>query len=513
MKKICWLWLVCFPLLTSGQNYVFHWAKMIPLKNLRFCADKEDNVYIAGDFDKTTLFEGIEITTENKNQDIIVAKYTNNGDLIWLRQLGGPDYDGIEEIRVDSNGDLMLATNFHYLTVYQGDTITSGGHGIVISKIAQNGDFLWYFVPVYNTNQCVHSQYFVLDKNDNFVLAGDASYGQVVFPDTAVAGNCEFIAHFNPDKTLGWVSTRNWGFDQLHQCITDYSGNLLVFYDTIYKYASDGDLLWKKRINFKLYDVKYYGEHSASDSLNNVFISATGSGIIVGTDTLFSGLGRKIFLIKITPDGIPVFAKTCKAGTYFTPTTLSMSHELIGIAGYFRDTLIFDQDTLPAPGFQNKNTGFITLMDHAGQIKCSKMIWSLNSVFPLHISAGKSVYVSCLSQDTTHFDNIVLSSGGSPPYYSYFLARIAPENTTPEISDDDIVELFPNPTRSFITIRIPVAGQRAAVAIFNLKGQLIQEHTIMSSVQTIEMNNLSRGTYLIRIIMNERVVIKKVVKI
>ncbi|MCP4152566.1 MAG: hypothetical protein GY757_32820, partial [bacterium] len=40
--------------------------------------------------------------------DIFVAKYSDNGSLVWLKQAGGDDYDEGCAITLDNNGNILV---------------------------------------------------------------------------------------------------------------------------------------------------------------------------------------------------------------------------------------------------------------------------------------------------------------------------------------------------------------------------------------------------------------------
>ena len=68
------------------------------------------------------------------NNDAIVLKINDNGDLIWMKQFGGDLNDVYSDINEDVNGDLYcIGTNE---SIYQNNRLW-------ISKLDQNGEILF----------------------------------------------------------------------------------------------------------------------------------------------------------------------------------------------------------------------------------------------------------------------------------------------------------------------------------------------------------------------------------
>src|SRR4029078_7152779 len=76
------------------------WAKQISSTQQTFggiSLDQDGNIYMAGAFSGTDDFDpgpNINSITSFGANDIFVGKYDENGNLIWIKQMGGTDYDG-----------------------------------------------------------------------------------------------------------------------------------------------------------------------------------------------------------------------------------------------------------------------------------------------------------------------------------------------------------------------------------------------------------------------------------
>jgi hypothetical protein len=72
------------------------------------------------------------------------------------------------------------------------------------------------------------------------------------------------------------------------------------------------------------------------------------------------------------------------------------------------------------------------------------------------------------------------------------------------------IKLYPNPVKNFLTIEIENQIDIKEVVVYNLLGKLIQREKKI--YEGIQLQNLTAGTYLIKIITNQGIAVKRIVK-
>ncbi len=77
---------------------------------------------------------------------------------------------------------------------------------------------------------------------------------------------------------------------------------------------------------------------------------------------------------------------------------------------------------------------------------------------------------------------------------------------------DDLINVIPNPTLDFITIDIPITIENISASLFSSGGQLIASFEDISINETLDLRQLPRGVYLLRININEHSGSKKIMK-
>jgi hypothetical protein len=112
--------------------------------------DAAGNSYITGYFQSGSSMTFGTITITNNSTNIFIAKYDSNGNTIWAKSLGGNDLDYGVGISVDTIGNLYISGHFNSPTITFGTT--------TLTNVGSTTDF---FIA-----KC--------DNNGNFLWAKDA---------------------------------------------------------------------------------------------------------------------------------------------------------------------------------------------------------------------------------------------------------------------------------------------------------------------------------------------------
>ena len=101
--------------------------------------DDEGNVYIAGKFTGSMVINGEEYIS-NGLFDMYMAKYSNDGEFIWVKILGGPNSESIISMEIKYN-TIVLGGRFYDYTVIEEDTLFSyAGTDVFISRFDLEGN-------------------------------------------------------------------------------------------------------------------------------------------------------------------------------------------------------------------------------------------------------------------------------------------------------------------------------------------------------------------------------------
>lgn len=78
-----------------------------------------------------------------------------------------------------------------------------------------------------------------------------------------------------------------------------------------------------------------------------------------------------------------------------------------------------------------------------------------------------------------------------------------------ELNENNSFSFYPNPASDKINISIP---KKATIEILNINGQVIKTIKTNNNETTVDIENLSRGVYIIRALIGSKIVTKKLIK-
>jgi hypothetical protein len=118
--------------------------------------------------------------------------------------------------------------------------------------------------------------------------------------------------------------------------------------------------------------------------------------------------------------------------------------------------------------------------------------------------------VSLQLKSTNDIEDIVGNSIVNSEFESYFL-----NNEVLSVENDFTIigfSMFPNPTCDFLNVKIQ-EGEIEQILLYNLNGKIVLSKEINKQQSVIDTQNLIRGIYFIKIIFNDGILTKKLLKI
>ena len=201
--------------------------------------DVNGNLCITGSFYGTVDFDpgsGTTLLTTVGNRDIFVQKLNVNGNLIWVKQIGGTDRDVALSITTDASGNLYITGYFTGTVDFDPGLGTklltsAGDEDVYVQKFDVNGNFLWVKRIGGMDNDIGYS--ITTDVNGNVYLTGSFS-GMVDFDPgsgskyfTASGIRDIFIQNLDSNGNLLFATHMGGiGISQGHSIIIDSYGNI-----------------------------------------------------------------------------------------------------------------------------------------------------------------------------------------------------------------------------------------------------------------------------------------------
>lgn len=151
-------------------------------------SDSIGNVYISGKFEQSVEIEGLNLPLFSAGlPDIMFTKYDPNGNMIWTKQYGSTGDDNVFDADCDSEGNIILSGYFEGTVTFDTITLTaSGGTDMMVLKFSPEGNIIWA-QQMGGINDDGGNEVSV-GPNDRIVVGaqskGDFSAGSFNFPNT-----------------------------------------------------------------------------------------------------------------------------------------------------------------------------------------------------------------------------------------------------------------------------------------------------------------------------------------
>ncbi|MFT5821840.1 MAG: hypothetical protein ACI8ZM_003096 [Crocinitomix sp.] len=538
----------------NGQT--LDWAKNIEASSTNrgytIKADASGNVYVAGQFSSLTNFNvgGATFTMESVGIfDSFVAKYNSTGGLLWAKQMGGSadEASKITSLALDADGNIVLLGEFRGTADFDpgpGEVILTSAtnNNIFICKLDASGDFTW--VKTFAGTSFSYGSEIRVGSDGDIYTAGffqgvvDFDPGAAEFNLSAINGD-GFVSKLDENGDFIWtVPFSSTGNDNARALELDATDNVYVtgyFRNTldfdpgpgtseltsngitdafVCKLDLDGSHLWSRAFGGTEEDVS---SGISLDSDGDVIITGDYSLTVDFDPSASESNGTSegaydIFVSKFNNDGDFIWSKQFGGSTFDGGISVATdASNNIYTGGYFQSTVDFDAgvDTENHTAAGGKDI-FIKKMNVDGDLISVQLFGgdlddNLTAVF---IDAENNIYSTGAFNNTVDFDPGVgetdLVSTGQED--SYILKLNQSSAGLSELSDNDIVLLYPNP--AIASLNIVTTELVESISIYNLAGELVQFELSMQ----FSIENLETGVYMVTVKMENSSFVRKLVK-
>jgi hypothetical protein len=483
-KAILLLVLILMSFLNKAQQ-TLAWANALKGNGIGFSSttDAAGNIYNIGNFSGTMDFDpgvGVNTITAVGTGDAYLTKLDANGNLIWVRTLGGASAAcAFSGITLDAAGNIHL-TGYYSATVDFDPGVgvfnytSAGGYDFFVLKLNASGNFVWAksVGGGGGGNNFDLSSSIDIDLSGNVYTTGyfyntvDFDPGAGVFNLTAVGQKEIFILKLNSSGNFVWAKSIGGLYDDSGSSIhIDIAGNVLVggyFADVvdfnpgagvynlsasttyagfILKLDVNGNFIWAKSITSAGGTVEC--RTVVSDALGDVYATGyfAGTASFDGLFTLPSLGSNDVYVTKLTSSGNFLWAKSFGGTAIEIGRCIALdSDNNIYLTGNFQGTCDFDPNagtyTLTSVGGDDI---YICKLDNSGNFLCAGGMGGVNNEMGLSIclDANNNMVNTGYIQSTTDFDPgagifTITPVGTTEPFitkYTPFLALAATSNS------------------------------------------------------------------------------------
>jgi hypothetical protein len=498
--------------------------------------DGSDNIFVLGDFNLTATF-GDDTLISAGSEDVYVAKYNSEGNLIWIEQIGGTEFDRGNGIATDNSNNCVVTGRFNG-TIIIGDTslISNGYNDIFVAKYDSEGNFLW--VEQAGGTGFDRGNRIKTDDLGNIVVTGRFET-TAFFGDTSLSSfgtEDIFVAKYDAAGSLLWVNQAGGtAVDRGQGIATDASGNTIVtgrfgdiasFGDTmltslgsidifVAKYDIDGNLLWVQQAGGDGWD---RGLSIETDNLGNIVVTGEFEFTATFGDTSLICKGyRDIFVAKYDSDGNFLWAEQAGGTGWdcgFGAEIFSFGNSVA--TGVFEETAFFGDTSLTSAGWgdifviEYDNDGNLLWVNQAGG-------GGHNLGESIAIDGDDNIVVSGEFADTVTFGETTLVSAGGKDMYVAKLERIIVDvqSQSSLLKEFWLYQNYPNPYNPvtkikyqipelcFVTLKVYDILGREVTTLVNEEKPIgsydVEFSAIGGSASGGDAYNLSSGIYFYRL--------------
>jgi hypothetical protein len=463
---LAWLgFLVISIAMSRAQTPTFEWVRRaggaLDDFGQRIAVDGAGNIYAIGFFQGDASFSGRTLTSAG-NWDIAIAKYSPFGDLLWVRQAGGPGADYCYGIALDATGNVVLTGRFTEPATFGTTTLPRRGSyaDMFIAKYDASGEFQWA-QGAGGGNEAAGQSVAVDAAGDIYVtgfFTGTTSFGTTNL--TSVGGADIFIAKYGSAGALQWVqraggpaTDRSSGSDFGSAIVVDGAGNFYVagLFDSritfgrftlVNPYQNPDIFLVRFDTNAVPQWARSLG-HAQDQGVSGIAVDGDGNCIVAGGGgrqlqfgylILNSSGGNDGYVAKYSTAGIIQWAHLLGG-----PGDDEVSGRAVGgsgdcyLAGEFEGTATFVGTNLTSAGSRD---AFVVKLNSAGVFQWAQRAGGpgLDRGFGVALDATGSPFVIGDFSDAARFGPLKVASAGLS---DFFLAKLfGPPNATPVPADD-----------------------------------------------------------------------------
>jgi hypothetical protein len=436
-----------------------------------------DYVVISGEIEGANdviTFPGSTITlTAYGDNDIFMAKYDYNGNLLWAKSEGKYRDKSEKALCVthDNNDNIYIAGYFTDTTKINNVLIPGkGNHDIYVAKYDKDGNFLW------------------------IRTAGSSKRDEVKTVKCDGAGNVYIAGMFNNGATFE------------SQTLTTY--NATTYFDGfIAKYGPDGTFQWVKQIGGDVDDVVW---SMTFDDAGKIYMTGEFGGYsIFGTSAvnLTTAGDADVFVTCFDQSGTALWAKRAGGTLLDRARGIGTDGSYLFITGQFGGTANFGSASVAAV---DSSDIFVAALDGTGNFLWAAAVGGAADAWePLGYESGNAV---CSMNGAVYVTGGLLNGGvfGSTTLSGYdrtdaFVTRLSSPVGIAENSMNKNVFAYPNPCSGKFSVLMPgVDPGRCEVSVYNYTGQLLQSSVEHTGNILVNLDNQKDGVYFVELKLKDQ---------
>lgn len=492
------------------------------------CVDNNGNVIVTGYFSGKIRFDGV-LYEGRGTDDAFVAKYNSNGDLLWVKTAGGPLDDVSIGVAADAEGNIFIAGSFDSIAFFDNVLLTStGGLDGFIAKYSPEGNLLWVKKMGGVSNDAAFGV--AADNKGNAYVIGDfqgfAAFGNSVL--TSRGNKDVFVVKFDGNGNVAWSHRAGGNQEDLGLGIAaDIEGGCYI--TGAFKNSADfgTDELFTPSVSSDIFIAKIdsagiweWAEQAGSltgdagyaitvDKEKNAYITGYFSAeAYFGTHTIMSRGYNDIFVAKYGAKGLCLWATNEGYKGLDIGTGIAVADDgSVFACGSIDSFAYFGNDFV---GTGEKLDIFLAKWNRYGEYQWVTTGGGPNFQLAMAAAKGKAndIYVTGYYYALLQLDDTTLVQTQDADMF--LLKYNDPLLSVAEKHQTQVVSVYPNPAENNVFIKVSSKPEVVEVTDNLGRRQLVNIEFISENILTISMKELTSGIYFVHCIFNNEVVTKQV---
>ena len=510
-------------------------------KNNMTAVDADGNVYLVGDFNTATAQMGNITLTNNSeagHSDAYIFKFNYAGILLWHKQISTNKTESITAVATDNLGNAYIIGSVGNTITLGSSTLSTGGNPYFVAKLDSNGVFVWAIQS--GNSDFYYLNDIKVDSLGNVFVSGAFRYASLTFgnvflsidPQHATLANTRpFVLKFNSNGVAQWgkmgtsVEANVFGTIPNSMAVDNSGGVVLcgkfhhnsltfgAFTVTkgtqnnnsndmfIVKYDAAGNEVFAHSAGSVIMPNNTTAEAVTTDLDNNIYVGGSFENLMqIGNESVIGASGAQYYLAKYNANGEYQWVKTPNMSNNYTgiKSLASDSSGNIYAAGLTYATSIGFSPSVLLSNLGTVGSLFVTKFNNSGT-----PIWARGVS---NLDANNDISIDCKTENDLiiggSFDTSSIQFGTttltkSSSSRDFFVARLyaAPLNTS-DFQKEELV-LYPNPVKNIL--HVSNLKSTYNYNLYNLLGRRVQIGTLNQADEQINVASLTSGFYILEL--------------
>ncbi len=526
--------------------------------------DAAGNIYSVGSFYGIVDLDNSSANytvASNGQSDLYILKTDASGNFIWAKSFGGTSYDSPVSISINSVGEIVLLGTFRNTVDFDPSAATvnitsTGIDDIFIAKYTSAGNYI-NAVKIGGTATDTPRSMTIMHNTDDIVIVGSfqgvCNFNIAPLTTTISSAGFDdiFFASYSNSLTLNWAKSLG-GNTTEYATSVDADANNNVFVsgcfngsidfdpgaqtNTLTSFSGSPDIFVAKYDNLGNYLMAFnLGTTSTDgpsklivDPSDNIYVGGYVSGNVVDYDPGPATASinpvsayRYGFIAKYSNSGAFTWVKAISSnystGVEVRALALDANNNVI-VGGIYSGSV---QVQGPFTNYEACNGGndiFVVSYDNAGN-------YNYHSVFggtgyediTKILCASNSYLASGAFENTVDFDlsaatSTLISSGAADGYIAKYSMPLPTTLSAKYINSS--VSIYPNPTGDILNITPKETNdvKISKIKLMDITGQQIFEKEFIGPADRIDLKDIPKGIYFLKIENNKEIIIDKIIK-